>query len=55
MVRQSKAHLVFVRVGEQEHVSLSPGDVGAGHHEHGGGVGGDEEGKCARSLVLIRP
>ena len=45
MVRQSKAHLVFVRVGEQEHVSLSPGDVGAGHHEHGGGVGGDEEGE----------
>ena len=35
---------------EDEYGSLGPGDVLAGHHEHGGGVGGDEEGEVSPQL-----
>ena len=35
---------------EDEYGSLGPGDVLSGHHEHGGGVGGDEEGEVRPQL-----
>ena len=45
-----KAHLVLICVVEEEHGSLSPGDVLAVHNEHGRGVGGDEEGEVRPQL-----
>ena len=41
---------MLVGVIEHDHGSLGPGEVGAGHHQHGGGVGGDEEGEVRPQL-----
>ena len=40
---------------KHNHGSLGPGEVLAGHHEHGGGVGGDEEGEVRPQLGVDQP
>ena len=46
---------MLVGVIEHNHGSLGPGEVGAGHHQHGGGVGGDEEGEVGPQLGVHDP
>ena len=48
-------YLVLVGVIEHDHGSLGPGEVGAGHHQHGGGVGGDGEGEVRPQLRVQDP
>ena len=43
---------MLVGVIKHDHGSLGPGEVGAGHHQHGGGVGGDGKGEVRPQLCV---